>query len=420
MTKKPSYTSVDLFAGAGGLSLGLERAGFEVVYVNELHQAAMDTFLINRPSSVVQDPTRRSGDIFELTNDEKKLKDLRRLINGNYGNLDLVVGGPPCQGYSSRGRRVNIDINKIDIPSNHLYREMIKVINELGPKLFLFENVEGLLRGKWTADGVNGEIWEDVYSAFSSATTMIGGRSIGYHLGWHLVKGHEYGVPQNRPRVLLVGIRGDLVPKLNQKGRAGGLLPDPIYGAPDPVDVLSDLATPGWANGADLTYKRRAKSDFQKEVRVTRNGRPLVKGDPLNEQDYTNHSDRVIQRFEKLIAGEAVPKKLRSGKQHQVVLPKRWPQGIPSITMTSLPDDCVHYGLPRILTVREWARFQTFPDWYQFCGPRTTGGRRRAGSPEVGEWDRELPKYTQIGNAVPVKLGDVVGRHFIKILEGLE
>ena len=81
------------------------------------------------------------------------------------------------------------------------------------------------------------------------------------------------------------------------------------------------------------------------------------------------------------------------------------------ITATSLPDDYVHYGQPRILTVREWARLQTFPDWYQFAGKRTTGGRRRAGDPDAGDWSRELPKYTQIGNAVPVWLARAVGRH---------
>ena len=99
------------------------------------------------------------------------------------------------------------------------------------------------------------------------------------------------------------------------------------------------------------------------------------------------------------------------------MLPARWKNGSgPWMTATSLPDDYVHYSQPRILTVREWARIQTFPDWYQFDGSRTTGGLRRAGNPKEGIFDRELPKYTQIGNAVPVFLSEKVGLHFQKVL----
>ncbi|QNP47047.1 DNA cytosine methyltransferase [Sphingomonas sediminicola] len=87
------------------------------------------------------------------------------------------------------------------------------------------------------------------------------------------------------------------------------------------------------------------------------------------------------------------------------------------MTATSLPDDYVHYAQPRSLTVREWARLQTFPDWYRFEGKRTTGGLRRAGNPREGNFDREVPKYTQIGNAVPVRLAERVGEHFRRILE---
>ena len=84
--------------------------------------------------------------------------------------------------------------------------------------------------------------------------------------------------------------------------------------------------------------------------------------------------------------------------------------------LTSLPDDIIHYSQPRILTVREWARFQTFPDWYQFAGKRTTGGIRRAGNPHLGIWDREVPKYTQIGNAVAVLLAKQIGKNIKKII----
>ena len=98
------------------------------------------------------------------------------------------------------------------------------------------------------------------------------------------------------------------------------------------------------------------------------------------------------------------------------MLPKKWGNKGPTITACSLPDDFVHYGQARSLTVREWARLQTFPDWYQFSGKRTTGGLRRAGNPRESIFEREVPKYTQIGNAVPVKLAFEIGSHLRKIL----
>ena len=98
------------------------------------------------------------------------------------------------------------------------------------------------------------------------------------------------------------------------------------------------------------------------------------------------------------------------------VIPKKWNSSGPNITATSLPDDFVHYSQPRSLTVREWARLQMFPDWYEFSGKRTTGGRRRAGDPSREDWTRETPKYTQIGNAVPVKLAEEIGKHLQGII----
>ena len=98
------------------------------------------------------------------------------------------------------------------------------------------------------------------------------------------------------------------------------------------------------------------------------------------------------------------------------MLQKEWGDKGPSITVTSLPDDFVHFSQARSLSVREWARIQTFPDWYRFAGKRTTGGIRRAGNPRANIFDREVPKYTQIGNAVPVKLAFEIGKHLLKII----
>lgn len=100
----------------------------------------------------------------------------------------------------------------------------------------------------------------------------------------------------------------------------------------------------------------------------------------------------------------------------QLIMQPYWSDKPPGITVTSLPDDFVHYSEPRIPTVREWARLQTFPDWYVFKGPRTTGGGRRAGDPSKKIFDRDVPKYTQIGNAVPVRLAYELGKRVARHL----
>ena len=138
----------------------------------------------------------------------------------------------------------------------------------------------------------------------------------------------------------------------------------------------------------------------------------------LRDQEYSKHKLVVVEKFSHMLAnGGKIPEQFKTKKFSQRVLLARWGPQSPNITATSLPDDYVHFRQPRILTVREWARLQLFPDWYQFKGKRTTGGLRRAGNPTTGLFDREVPKYTQIGNAVPVGLAEAVGRHFRHILD---
>lgn len=125
----------------------------------------------------------------------------------------------------------------------------------------------------------------------------------------------------------------------------------------------------------------------------------------LTEQEYSKHKWAVVDKFDHMLVNNGeIPVHYRTRKFSQRVLPPVWGNKEPNMTATSLPDDYVHYCQPRILTVREWARLQLFPDWYRFAGKRTTGGIRRAGNPLEGIFDREVPKYTQIGNAVPVGL----------------
>ena len=130
---------------------------------------------------------------------------------------------------------------------------------------------------------------------------------------------------------------------------------------------------------------------------------------------YDKTLDKIVEKFSHMIKNNGqIPEHLKTKKFAQRVLPKKWGEKGPTITVTSLPDDFVHYSQARSLTVREWARLQSFPDWYEFAGKRTTGGVRRAGNPRASIFEREVPKYTQIGNAVPPLLGKAVGKAIVK------
>jgi DNA (cytosine-5)-methyltransferase 1 len=336
-------------------------------------------------------------------------------------DIDLVCGGPPCQGYSGIGHRRTFKLAKKDIPSNHLFQEMVRVIRCLRPRMFLFENVRGLLNAKWAPEGENGEIFKAVLAEFKSLTD--------YSIRWELLHAKDYGVPQNRPRVIMVGIRSDIVPHWVQEPLLevsfdapsaidSGFLPAPDGNPPNLEELLSDLEDPRFRERQSTpTYPKEPQNEFQRMLRTTREGTVLRRGDAVSEHEYSDHAPYIRDKFAHMIAnGGEIPEKYQTKKFAQRVFPRTWgPEG-PSLTATSLPDDYVHYSQPRSPTVREWARLQTFPDWYVFKGPRTTGGRRRAGDPSLGMWDRDVPRYTQIGNAVPVLLAEKIGRHIASIL----
>lgn len=420
-----SLKVVDLFAGCGGLSLGLEQAGFIPVFVNELNDDARATYIRNREERHpwLAEKGFHASDVKGMVLDKKYLPALERRLKNDFGiehgELDLLVGGPPCQGFSGIGHRRSYSVDKEQLPSNRLYQDMAAIIHRMRPRAFLFENVRGLLNSRWTENGVKGEIWRDVFNTYRDIP--------GYTVAAQLVYAKDYGVPQNRPRVLLVGVRDDVRADLQREGGdedavGRGYLPKPTPGqAPDLIDLLGDLVDPEYVNGgATLVYPNGARTAIQKLLRTPiEGGSPLRKGALLTEHEYSKHGAAVVAKFKAMQAtGGAVPKQFKTKKFAQRLLPERWGEAGPTITATSLPDDYVHFDStqPRTLTVREWARLQMFPDWYQFSGKRTTGGIRRAGNPREGIFDREVPRYTQIGNAVPVGLARAVGEHLAKIL----
>lgn len=417
---KKALTCIDLFAGCGGLSLGLEQAGFKPLLFSELNHSAAETYIANRPGMGVIP----WGDIYHLTDDNLRLLKLNWSYHG-IDDVDLVCGGPPCQGYSGIGHRRSFKIEKKDVPSNHLFQEMARVIRCVCPRVFVFENVRGLLTSKWTASGRNGEVFKAVLSEMK--------RIPGYCVRWQLLHAKDYGVPQNRPRVLIVGIRHEILQTTEQlhlldlpvtvddpTAVRDGFLPPSSGKPPTLVDLLSDLEDPDYlGRRATERYFCNPRTPIQAELRTRPNGSLLRKGDPLTEHEYSEHAAYIREKFAHMIAhrGE-IPERFRTKKFAQRVFPREWNGAGPNITATSLPEDYVHYSQPRSPTVREWARIQTFPDWYVFRGPRTTGGRRRAGDPDAGIWDRDVPRYTQIGNAVPVLLARKVGEHLARLLRG--
>lgn len=439
---------VDLFAGCGGLSLGLEEAGFTPIFVNELDDSARQTYLRNRDHKLggqkfIDIPELHSSDansidarsIKYLLDVFKELPETRTIFpdfsssRPSDTGLDLLVGGPPCQGFSGIGIRRTHAVDRKDIPSNSLYMKMVEIIGFLRPKIFLFENVRGILNAKWAA-GSNEPVFDDVLRAFRSLPN--------YEVRWSLIYSKHYEVPQNRPRVIIVGIRKDVLELSSyadhlidpEDAIKSGFLPGPTHAQPpDLEDLLSDLIDPSiqemlvsgrYPQGcfATSTYPNEPLNSLQKSLRTKRDGTCLSPNE-LTDHEYSKHSKAVVGKFTMMIENEGhVPEHMRTKKFSQRLLKRRWGNGSPNITATSLPDDYVHFAQPRTLSVREWARLQTFPDWYQFSGKRTTGGLRRAGNPKAGNFEREVPKYTQIGNAVPVALARQIGQHFIRVLSG--
>lgn len=398
----------------------MEKAGFFPLYVNELNNDALETYLVNREKFFPHLRSKyHSNDIKDVISDKSFFNNLFKNLKNDFNrdfkknSIDLITGGPPCQGFSGMGIRRSYSVEKKQLPSNHLYQDMAFFIHQIRPKIFLFENVEGLIRSKWTKSGEKGEIFKDVLTTFRNIPN--------YNVKYKLIYAKDYGVPQNRPRILIVGIHKDFSNNfLDDDALLAEYLPFPSSDYPDIEEIFSDIIDGDFVYGESTNlYKNDPLNKWQEDIRYNPfTKQTLKKNDPLTDHQYSKHSSKVVEKFTYMIKNNGeIPEHLKTKKFSQRVLPKKWGNKGPTITACSLPDDFVHYSQPRSLTVREWARLQTFPDWYEFRGKRTTGGIRRAGNPRKSIFDREVPKYTQIGNAVPVKLAFEIGKHFIKILK---
>lgn len=392
----------DAFAGCGGLSLGLLQAGLEGRFAIEQDKFAFETLSANLLSRDSQFnftwprwlPKEPIAVATFLKNYTKELQSLQ-------GKIDLLVGGPPCQGFSCAGGR------KHDDPRNKLFASYLRIVNSLQPKAVLIENVRG-----FTMD------FEPDASVRNYSTKLRKKLSARYEVFERLIDLSQFGVPQRRTRYFLLAL---------EPGLCEG----------DPFDLLMErlpsflrslrLKTPvsSWAAISDLEISLGGKQPSTEtpgfeEIRYTKPRTHFQKlmgageGVPTDLR-LARHSDEVADRFQEIIELSHADGRLNTSisedvrarfglrkKALRVLDPDR-----PAPTITSLPDDLLHYREPRALTVRENARLQSFPDWFSFKGKYTTGGHLRT---------KEVPRFTQVANAVPPLVARAIGEMLVELL----
>ena len=388
---------IDLFAGAGGLSLGLHKAGLTGVFAVERNKDAFETLkynLIDKKSHFEWPEwlDQKNWDILELL--EKHSLELSNLK----GNVDLVVGGPPCQGFSMAGKRQNDDVR------NQLMHSYIEIVRLVQPKFLFFENVQGFtvdFKGEDTLKNYSNILLDEL-------------KNMGYKVECQIIMMSEFGVPQNRKRFILFASKDKLRKSffdILTYNRDNFLkdrrlkLPITVSQAIDDLKfehgVVDSQDTKNFTNG---TYGK-VNSSYQRLMKKN-----IGKKSIPDSHRFAKHREETVELFERLM--QASDKVLRITPQMDLVkgLKKRGvtPLKEKSVcnTITSIPDDYIHYAEPRIMTVREHARIQSFPDEYEFKGPYTTGGERRK---------IDVPRYTQVANAVPPLFAEQVGNVILSL-----
>ncbi|MBW0147865.1 DNA cytosine methyltransferase [Marinobacter arenosus] len=439
---------IDLFSGCGGLSLGLLNAGYTGLFAVERSADAFSTLkrnLIDQefvglngrfdwPNAL----ECRNHDILALLDDPEASRYLDSL--GNSGEVDLVAGGPPCQGFSSAGKR------DPDDPRNQLAFAYLEIVRRVKPKFILMENVRGITQTFTKAGSQSLPPSEQIERALAELN----------YVPFHLIENSsQWGVPQARHRFVLIAIHKDQFLGSNVNGDSLQLLSTgkelatkveaqlKVFaeefkinkGLPPLVtasDALKDLKTLNFLGNpyklVDVPKDDSRASGFKQiaeyaptfcrnpaYINLMRKGWERKKC-PNHGLRLPNHTVKVKKRFEKILEdiddlnlqtryklarGKTLPllyrQEVHNSRKHSLtVLDPHKPSG----TVTTLPDDILHFDEPRIMTVRELARLQSFPDWFRFEGPYTTGGSLRK---------KTCPKYTQVGNAVPPLMAEGIG-----------
>ncbi|MGX1160412.1 DNA (cytosine-5)-methyltransferase 1 [Pseudarthrobacter sp. SLBN-100] len=393
VTTTEHLTMLDLFAGAGGLSEGLREAGFRSLYANELVPQYAETFRRNHPDTIVD-----SNDIRDV---DAKL--VRERLGIARGELDLMAGGPPCQGFS-----INAPKRSTDDRRNHLFREYLRFVEEFEPRAVLIENVPGLVSFE------NGATLEAIIASL---------RALGYSADVQILYAPLFGVPQTRWRTIILGLRDG--------GNPLEAFPEPIHTAPMRVNFTSKfagkniVAMPRSLELPSHTTVQQALGDLP----ILRNGEegPEVKGyrsAPQNDyqrvlragsEGVTNHeAARLgkinVERLRHIPPGgnwtdipfDLLPAGMKQARRsdHTKRYGRVHPDGLASTILTKCDPHWgayFHYDQDRAFTVREAARIQSFPDTYVFTGSR-------------------VDQYEQVGNAVPPLLAAAVGRSVSKVL----
>jgi DNA (cytosine-5)-methyltransferase 1 len=396
MTKSNTY--IDLFAGCGGLSLGLHNAGWRGLFAIEKSPDAFKTLKHN----LIDEKKHFSWcDWLPQTNLEINdvIKNYKPQLTALRGTVDMVAGGPPCQGFSMAGRRNESD------DRNKLVKSYIRFIKLVQPKIIFFENVKGFTQ-EFKKNKEKGKQYSNyVENALKRA---------GYKVKGELVNFGDFGIPQKRTRFILVGVRNDIAKSNKQIAKSffrkieankkQFLINKNLTVNTKLKDAISDLLKQnGTVQSPDTTSFQagiysKAKSPYQILLRKG------IENKIADSHRFPKHRPDIIEKFDVILNTcrknkdiDATTRERFNIKKHTII-PLDKNDKCP--TITTLPDDYIHYSEPRILTAREYARIQSFPDWYQFKGKYTTGGKRRT---------QEVPRYTQIGNAIPPLFGEQSG-----------
>jgi len=356
------FTVVDLFAGCGGLSYGLEMAGFNILLGTDSWQDCLNTFQHNHKNSRV------------LCGDIRKLESGEIAKSAGKPRPTLVVGGPPCQGFSLSGPREFYD------ERNRLYLEFLRVVRDLRPRGFVIENVPGL------AGLFGGRVKERIMDEFSK---------LGYKVNAKILNASDYGVPQDRKRIIFVGLRNTVFEFPEQtylNGSENGSAPANGQRKLTVRTAIGDLPLLNGNKGAEkMPYKLRPKNEYQAAMR--KGSRAIFNHVASN---HTNLTADIIALVPEGGNYRDLPRHLRNTRNFHIAW-TRLHREKPSPTIDTGHRHHFHPTENRVPTVRESARIQSFPDKFRFLGTKTS-------------------QYKQVGNAVPPLLAYAIGKKILKYL----
>ncbi|WP_454261833.1 DNA cytosine methyltransferase [Pseudoxanthomonas mexicana] len=418
-------TFIDLFSGCGGLSLGLSQAGWQGLFAIERATDAFETF---RGNFLDKDSRHRFEWPTWLEQTAHSIDDVLKDHHGELKKLrnkvDLIAGGPPCQGFSFAGKRKSSD------PRNKMFQRYVSFVELINPKFLVLENVPGMNVAHTKRGNKTSRAGQTYYDKLHDALGELG-----YTVGPMILDAANFGVPQRRSRLVVIGIREGIVEKFpagctglfNAIGIEGARQLSEL-GSGNPVtaqQAISDLVVGTGKQARQRTIEYTGFGARTGYVQLNYEGphgtayqrlmNAGVARDKMDSMRLAHHREDVRARFQKILATSRRGVNLSSDDRERFGMLKHRTVPMsptqPAPTLTTLPDDILHYSDPRILTVRECARLQSFPDWFSFHGKYTTGGDRRK---------VECPRYTQVGNAVPPLLAKAIGTGILSAWRSIE